>query len=174
MGPAVVMPDLMAARWGKLVNNACVSGMSAACGTTFGGVIDDRKARACLAYLGHEVKICCEAEGLVMPLLVNGFSPDSLDIKDKAQYEENQKMWADMYAPARPAKASMLQDLEKGKLTEVTMINGYVSEVGRKHGIPTPFNDTVVKIVQGIERGELPLSFDNLKYFDQSWFTYGL
>lgn len=54
------------------------------------------------------------------------------------------------------------------------MINGYVSEVGRKHGIPTPFNDTVVKIVQGIERGELPLSFDNLKYFDQSWFTYGL
>ena len=52
MGPAVVMPDLMAARWGTLVNNACVDGMSAACGTTFGGVVDDRKARACLAYLG--------------------------------------------------------------------------------------------------------------------------
>ena len=83
-------------------------------------------------------------------------------------------MWPEMYSVARPAKASMLQDLEKGKITEVTMINGYVSEVGRKHGIPTPFNDTVVKVVQGIERGELPLSFDNLKFFDNSWFTYGL
>lgn len=172
MGYANVTDALMASRWGKLVNNACMSGMSAACGTTFGGVLENDKARACLSYLGNEVKRCCEAEGYRMPQLVYGFSPNSLDIKDQAQFDANQKMFTDMYQVALLAKASMLQDLEKRKVTEVTMINGYVSEVGRKHGIPTPFNDTVVKIVKGIERGELPLSMNNLTLFDDKWFRY--
>ena len=62
-------------------------------------------------------------------------------------------------------KASMLQDLEKGKLTEVDAINGAVSEYGRKVGFPTPMNDKVVEIIHRIERGELKPSFDNLRYF---------
>ena len=54
------------------------------------------------------------------------------------------------------------------------MINGYVSEIGKKHGIPTPFNDTVIEIVKKIEKKELPLSMSNLKYFNDDWFTYDL
>lgn len=171
MGHAEVTTDLMASRWGKLINNACMSGMSAACGATFGGVLDEPKACACLSYLAREVKACCEAEGLVMPGLL-GHTADSMDIKDQAQFDEDQAIFTDVYQVALPAKASMLQDLEKGRITEVTMINGYVCDTGRKHGIPTPFNDTVVKIVQGIERGELPLSMDNLKFFNDEWFVY--
>ncbi len=34
-----------------------MSGMSAACGTTFGGVLDNDVARACLSYLGREVSL---------------------------------------------------------------------------------------------------------------------
>lgn len=172
MGPTAVSSSLMASRWGKLVNNACMSGMSAACGATFGGVLENTKARACLSYLGREVKVCCEAEGYQMPLLVLGLSPESLDIRDQAQFDENQAMFTFMYQSALPSKASMLQDLEKGRKTEVSMINGYVSEAGRAHGIPTPFNDTVAEIVQKIENGELPLSMDNLRFFDDAWFTY--
>lgn len=172
MGPAKVSRELMASRWGKLVNNACMSGMSAACNLTFGGVLDNEKARACLSYLGYEVKKCCEAEGYQMPLLVFGYKPDSLDIIDQKMYDENQQMFIDMYQVALPGKASMLQDLEKGKITEVAMINGYVSQVGKKHGIPTPFNDTVCRIVSGIEKKELPLSENNIKFFDDRWFTY--
>jgi 2-dehydropantoate 2-reductase len=62
-------------------------------------------------------------------------------------------------------KASMLQDIEKGKLTEVDAINGAVSAYGRKVGFPTPVNDKVVEIIHKIERGELTPSFDNLKLF---------
>ena len=62
-------------------------------------------------------------------------------------------------------KASMLQDLEKGKLTEVDAINGAVSDYGRKVGFPTPMNDKVVKIIHRIEKGELKPGFDNLRYF---------
>ena len=63
-------------------------------------------------------------------------------------------------------KASMLQDLEKGKLTEVDAINGAVSAFGRKVGCPTPMNDRVVDIIHRIERGELSPGFDNLKFFE--------
>ena len=59
----------------------------------------------------------------------------------------------------------MLQDIEKGKLTEVDAINGAVSAYGRKVGVPTPINDRVVELIHRIERGEIKPSFDNLKYF---------
>lgn len=171
--PAKITDQLMASRWGKLINNACMSGMSAACGTTFGEVLANPKACACLSHLGREVKHCCEAEGYHLPVLLNEQSPDSLDLCNRAMFEENQSMFTTMYADMHQAKASMLQDLERGRQSEVNMINGYVSKTGDAHGIDTPFNDTVVRIVTAIERGERPLSIQNLDLFADEWFSYG-
>lgn len=174
MGPTAVTEGLMASRWGKLINNACMSGMSAACGATFGGVLDNDTARACLSYLGREVKQCCEAAGYELPILLHEQSPRTLDITDQAMFHANQEMFLTMYSDMRTAKASMLQDLEKGKVTEVRMINGFVSQAGDTYGIDTPFNDKVVEIVSKIERGELPLSMENVQLFDRSLFEYPL
>lgn len=173
MGPTKISDSLMASRWGKLVNNACMSGMSAVCGCTFGEVLDHPVSRACLSYLGREVKACCEAEGYKLPpLLSMPMPPEELALKDQAMFDESQRNFLEMYEGLRPAKASMLQDLEKGKPTEVRMINGYVCQTGDKHDIQTPFNDKVVEIVGKIERGELPLSFSNLELFDNTLFEY--
>ncbi len=87
-------------------------------------------------------------------------------------FEENQEMFLSMYSDMREAKASMLQDLEKGKLSEVNQINGFVSSIGKKHGIKTPFNDRVVEIITKIENSELQLSMENLRLFDTEWFEY--
>ena len=174
MGPAKVNDSQNASRRGKLINNACMSGMSAACGATFGQVLDNDRARACLSYLGREVKRCCEASGYRLPILLHEQSPDTLDIADQAMFNANQEMFLTMYSDMRAAKASMLQDLEKGKPTEVRMINGYVCQTGDQLGIDTPFNDCVVDVVGKIERGELPLSMDNLKYFEKLDFHYPL
>jgi len=172
--PSHITETLMISRWGKLVYNACMSGMSAACGTTFGGVLDIPAARACLSYIGRELNACCEAEGYKLPVMAMGCTPESFELKDQAMFDENQQIWLKMYSVARPAKASMLQDLEKGNRTEVPMINGYVSQVGKKHGIATPFCDKVVEIVSKIEKGELPLSEANVELFDKSWFEFAL
>jgi 2-dehydropantoate 2-reductase len=172
MGTAFVSSNLMATRWAKLVNNACMSGMSAVCGCTFGEVLKNEKARACVSYLGHEVKVCCEASGYEMPTLAFRYSPDLLSIKDQEQFNESQQMFIDMYSVVLGGKASMLQDLEKGRISEVPMINGFVTETGKKYGIPTPYNDTVVKVIRKIENKELPLSMDNLKFFNDEWFKY--
>ena len=71
----------------------------------------------------------------------------------------------DLMETLRTAKASMLQDLERGKKTEIQMINGYVSAMGRKYGVPTPFNDLVVKIITDIEEGRRRAEFGNLALF---------
>lgn len=172
MGRAKITDTLMASRWGKLINNACMSGMSAACGATFGEILQDEKSRACLSYLAREVKRCCEAEGYKMPILLNEQLPYSCDIKDQEMFDTNQRMFLEMYKDMYTAKASMLQDLEKEKKTEVLMINGYVSSTGDKYNIDTPFNDTVVEIVTKIEKKLLLLSMDNLKYFNDKLFEY--
>ena len=172
--PAKVTDALMASRWGKLISNACMSGMSAACGATFGEVLGNSVASACLSYLGREVKLCCEAAGYQLPILLNEQSPETLDLTDETMYLANQEMFRVMYQDMHTAKASMLQDLENGKQTEVAMINGYVCQVGDQFGIDTPFNDKVVDIIKKIESGELPLAMGNVELFPLELFQYQL
>lgn len=50
-------------------------------------------------------------------------------------------------------KSSMLQDIEKGRRTEIDSINGRIVEVGKKHGVETPINSALVALVKGIEEG---------------------
>jgi 2-dehydropantoate 2-reductase len=50
-------------------------------------------------------------------------------------------------------KASMLQSLEKGSVTEIDFVNGAVVRWGERHHIPTPVNAALVACVRGIEKG---------------------
>ncbi len=45
-------------------------------------------------------------------------------------------------------KCSMLQDLEKGRRTEIDAINGSIVREGRRLGIPTPVNEVMVALVK--------------------------
>jgi 2-dehydropantoate 2-reductase len=56
--------------------------------------------------------------------------------------------------PGRGANTT-LQDHIKGRLSEVDVINGFVVEEGRKRGIPTPANETLVEVTRRIYLGEL-------------------
>jgi 2-dehydropantoate 2-reductase len=60
-------------------------------------------------------------------------------------------------SPDRPAgfPPSTLQDVRKGRKTEVDYLNGYVSRRGREVGIATPVNDAIVATLKQVESGEL-------------------
>lgn len=49
-------------------------------------------------------------------------------------------------------KTSILQSLELHRPTEIDFINGSVVQWGKKYGIPTPVNQTLVTCVKGIEK----------------------
>jgi len=48
-------------------------------------------------------------------------------------------------------RSSMLQDIERGRRTEICSINGYIAEMGKRHGVDTPVNSTLTALVKGIE-----------------------
>lgn len=49
--------------------------------------------------------------------------------------------------------SSMLQDLMKGKHTEINYLNGAVAELGKKYGIKCPVNEALAMIIKGLEKG---------------------
>lgn len=52
------------------------------------------------------------------------------------------------HASGAKPKCSMLQDLEKGRRTEIDAINGSIVREGRRLGIPTPVNEVMVALVK--------------------------
>ena len=56
-----------------------------------------------------------------------------------------------LLARAAKSKASMLQDVERGRRTEIEVINGAVVDGGLRLGIATPHNDTVVYLIKALE-----------------------
>jgi 2-dehydropantoate 2-reductase len=45
----------------------------------------------------------------------------------------------------------MYQGVLKKRKTEVERINGAIVELGKKHGLPTPFNEVMLRLVQIME-----------------------
>ncbi len=166
MGTVDVEENFLGTRWSKLLINASFSGMSAVLGCTFGEAASPRASRRIVQALIKECIDVCKVGGIrIEPV-------QGKDIVKLLDYNNSLKRAFSFFiipiAIRKHAKlkASMLQDLEKGKLTEVDAINGAVSEYGRKVGCPTPMNDKVVEIIHSIEQGKLKPGFDNLSFFN--------
>ncbi|MBD3227011.1 MAG: 2-dehydropantoate 2-reductase [Candidatus Lokiarchaeota archaeon] len=52
-------------------------------------------------------------------------------------------------------KNSMLQDIEKGKRTEIKYINGAISELSKEKNIETPMNDLLTALIKGLEYSKI-------------------
>lgn len=48
-------------------------------------------------------------------------------------------------------RSSMLQDILAGRPTEIGALNGQVVRRGREHGVPTPVNEVLVKLILALE-----------------------
>ena len=165
MGTVDVEENFIGTRWSKLLINAAFSGMSAVLGCTFGEAAGPRNSRKIVQALIKECIDVCQVGGITIEPV------QGKDIVKLLNYTNSfKKALSFMIIPIAirkhaKLKASMLQDIEKGKLTEVDAINGAVSAYGKMVHCPTPMNDTVVEIIHNIEQGKLKPSFDNLKYF---------
>jgi len=52
-------------------------------------------------------------------------------------------------------KTSMLQDIEAGRKTEVDIFGGKVVELGKKLAVPTPVNETLLRIIHVLEQNKV-------------------
>ncbi len=165
MGPVEIDTNFIGSRWSKLLINSAFSGMSAVLGCTFGEAAGNKRSRRIVQALIKECIDVCRAGGIrIEPV-------QGKDIVKLLDYSNSLKRAFSFFiipiAIRKHAKlkASMLQDLEKGKKSEVDAINGVVCMYGKRVNCPTPMNAKVVEIIHRIEQGELTPSFSNLDLF---------
>jgi 2-dehydropantoate 2-reductase len=145
--------------------------MSTALGCTFGDVLDNAKAFKCAQYIARECIRVAGAQGIEMAQLEPGLDfKASMDFDSEDERLATGGIYRQLWGSARAGKASMLQDIENGRKSEIDFINGVVSETGRRCHVPTPVNDTVVRVVKDIEAGRATARMQNLDLFEPSRF----
>ena len=77
-----------------------------------------------------------------------------LELKPGETVDDKMEFYHRVWDRHAKLKASMLQDLEKGRITEIQYINGYVCRKGREVHVPTPCNDFVVQLVTEAENSK--------------------
>lgn len=165
VGGTEISDNLLGTKWSKLLINASFSGLSAASNATFGQIADDKIGIESALNIINEGLQAGKADGVVFAKMssldLNSFAINSQNDEKKQLLFLNKIM-----QNSKNLKASMLQDLEKGRKTEINDINGVIAETGKKHDIPTPFNDLVIEIVTKAQNtGNLPEFNDTMQKF---------
>jgi 2-dehydropantoate 2-reductase len=68
------------------------------------------------------------------------------------RYDDPIKKLKEIVSGAPMNRCSMLQDLDRGKRTEIDYINGAVVKLGQELKIPTPVNESLTLLVKGKEK----------------------
>ena len=168
MGPTSPSVNLMGIRWSKLLINSMLSGMSAVTGATFGEVAAHPQALSCAQEVANECIRTAAAAGVTMEKFHGVSLSGLLAYRGSLKKRLLRPVVRAMVKPHRLLRASMLQDLEKGKPCEIDAINGAVCRTARRSGVATPFNDAVVAVIRDIEAGRAKTGFENLSRFPRA------
>jgi len=132
--PSQAVADARGAQWRKVIFNASTNPVGALTGLTHGRVCELSPLRAFVTGLVDEGKAVAAAQGIAL-------DADPEELIDHAARPEI----------AYGHRASMLQDVEARRQTEVDYLNGGIVRFGREHGVPTPLNEAVVALIKGME-----------------------
>ncbi len=132
--PAEAVADARPAQWRKVIFNASTNPIGALTGLTHGRVCERPDLRALVTLLVDEGKAVASAQGITL-------DADPEDLIDHAAKPD----------VAYGHKASMLQDVEARRQTEIDFLNGGIARFGRELGIPTPSHDTITALIKGVE-----------------------
>jgi 2-dehydropantoate 2-reductase len=133
--PTEAVADARGPQWRKVVFNAATNPIGALTGLTHGRVCEDPALRALVSAIVTEGKEVCVAQGIEL-------DSDPEELIDYAARPD----------VAYDHKASMLQDVEARRQTEIDYLNGGIVRYGREHGVPTPLNEAMTALIKGMER----------------------
>jgi 2-dehydropantoate 2-reductase len=126
------LADSRGAQWTKLIFNAANNALCAATGLSIGQLGDVPSLRALVESVIAEGRAVASALGIELE-------------------SDPQAMFDDAVAHAYSHRPSMLQDVAARRHTEIAVLNGGIVAEGKRVGVPTPSNEALVAIVEGIE-----------------------
>ena len=132
--PTQAVADARGPQWRKLIFNAATNPLGALTGLTHGRVCEREDLRALVTNLVNEGKAVAAAQAIRL-------DADPEELIDHAARKD----------VAYDHRASMLQDVEARRATEIDYLNGGIVRFGREHGVATPLNEAVWALVKGVE-----------------------
>jgi 2-dehydropantoate 2-reductase len=150
--------------WGKLVFGA--TGFVVSCvDAPVAEVLDDPLGRSlCRAASAEAYLVARTQVEKVEP--IGGFEPEKFAPGEgwEARADETLVALADAWRYAIKRHMGIWRDLRvKRRKTEVDMQVAQIVTIGQKHGVTTPVNAAVLKIVHEIESGKRAMGWDNLE-----------
>ena len=133
--PTAAVADARGPQWRKVIFNASTNPIGALTGLTHGRVCEDPALRRLVSGLVDEGKAVARAQEIAL-------DADPEELIDHAAKPD----------VAYDHKASMLQDVEARRPTEVDYLNGGIVRFGQAQGVPTPLNAAIWALVKGLER----------------------
>jgi 2-dehydropantoate 2-reductase len=133
--PTHAVADARGPQWRKVIFNAATNPVGALTGLTHGRVCEDPALRRLVSVLVDEGKAVASAQGVEL-------DADPEELIDYAARPD----------VAYDHKASMLQDVEARRETEIDYLNGGVARFGREVGVATPTHEAIWALVKGLER----------------------
>ncbi len=133
-GLKVITTDTpLEAVWKKAIINAAINPLGALMGCVNGEIIKNPHLVSLQEEIVREAVSVARAEGI--------------PIDDETMLATVR----DVCLKTSANRCSMLQDLDHHRKTEIDAINGYIVETGRQHGLGTPFNEAVYRMVRARE-----------------------
>jgi 2-dehydropantoate 2-reductase len=142
-----VTTNLWGERWSKLAVNCMVNPISGLSGYDSAEARTDRVPRRIAVFTAAEVIQVGRARGYEVEPIYSIATQRFVDATEGKGLDEVE---ADMARDAKSrvgGRPSMLQDVMKGRRTEINYLNGYVAEQGKQVGVKTPLNDRIVELV---------------------------
>jgi 2-dehydropantoate 2-reductase len=132
-----IVYDIRPHLWGKLLVNAAINPVAALLDRKNAAITDDPDAGELARALALEAAAVARASGVKLPF------PDP---------------WAyvvEAVAATADARNSMTLDLEAKRRTEIEQINGAIVAAGRRAGVPTPYNEALLRLVRAKQRSTI-------------------
>ncbi|WP_430742213.1 ketopantoate reductase family protein [Bacillus atrophaeus] len=165
VGGTHISDNLVGTKWSKLLINNAFSGLSAALNGKYGDILDNEIGIVSAVHIADETIKVGHANGVTFAKM-GGLDIESLELTSENDLPDRIQTFRAAMESSRLLKASMLQDIEKKRKTEIDYINGVVPRLTEGKGISTPYNDMVVKLVKTAEQYKTVPNFDvNIKFF---------
>ncbi|MBI4416149.1 MAG: ketopantoate reductase family protein [Euryarchaeota archaeon] len=132
--PTTVTANVRREVWGKVVVNAAINPLTAVLRRPNGALAEADDLRRLLGRVAREGVAAAGAAGVDL-------DPDELAGKA-----------AEVASRTAENRSSMLQDVERGRRTEIEAIVGELLRVADEKGVPTPYLRTLFVLVRGLER----------------------
>lgn len=146
--------------YSKLVINSCINSLSVVVGQNPGQFVKSNAVRKVFINIIDEAMQVAEKMNIKVEPRGGGKLNYYYFIAGRSVYAKIKRhiMIFAIGMKIRKITPSSLQSIRRGKKTETDFFNGYISRMGKKHDVPTPYNDKILKIIGEMENGR-PMGF---------------